>query len=535
MVVWMATSLASRIERYRLSCAIAVLVGTALWLATSTPSAGDVRSMYARATSSLPFSDIDEDANSGGPDGGELHVEATSPGGYCVLLTPIGCTEGYYVPAESRASLNLVADIKPDQSGRFEVRGHLSAMVREPGSLGDFSNGWVATALYETFIDLDLPVGGKIAFLGEYRPRKVSGGTLWFRGGANLQGGHSITTNSYHIVGVSQWTTDFDSDGKPVFSYGTSTDPILPFHEDPNPETAPSIVPAEVTGFFLISGNQFLAPVVDEGHGTEDPIYFDGVGDEPDEPTRTRSAEGYAVVGMKDRPQFASFGIPSLDPHLGYQVEFGDVTLDVTGSEVVDFLATDAEGVATFLIRGLEEQTTEGIPGFFKMTFVEDGTAAFSVFPLVLPIEGDFDKSGFLDAADLDLQAAAMNDPNADLDLYDENEDGVVDQADRWIWVHDRLGTWIGDSDTNGQFDSGDFVKVFQIGKYETGEHAGWDEGDWSGDGVFDSGDFVIAFQDGGYEKGLRTPALAVPEPTSAILLLGSLVVITTRRRRFDP
>ena len=31
----------------------------------------------------------------------------------------------------------------------------------------------------------------------------------------------------------------------------------------------------------------------------------------------------------------------------------------------------------------------------------------------------------------LDLQAAAMNDPNADRDLYDENEDGVVDQADR--------------------------------------------------------------------------------------------------------
>ena len=96
------------------------------------------------------------------------------------------------------------------------------------------------------------------------------------------------------------------------------------------------------------------------------------------------------------------------------------------------------------------------------------------------------------------------------------------------------MGTWIGDSDTNGQFDSGDFVKVFQIGKYETGDQAGWDEGDWSGDGVFDSGNFVIAFQDGGYEKGLRTPAFAVPEPKPILLLVMGLIGLVILRRPLE-
>jgi len=47
--------------------------------------------------------------------------------------------------------------------------------------------------------------------------------------------------------------------------------------------------------------------------------------------------------------------------------------------------------------------------------------------------------------------------------------------------------------------------------------------------------DMAAAFADGGYENGLRPPAVAVPEPASAILLLSTFIVIATRRRRFDP
>jgi hypothetical protein len=78
-------------------------------------------------------------------------------------------------------------------------------------------------------------------------------------------------------------------------------------------------------------------------------------------------------------------------------------------------------------------------------------------------------------------------------------------------------------------------TQVFAAGKYETGEEAGWANGDWNGDGFFSSRDMVAAFVDGGYEMGPRTDAAAVPEPTSAVLLLGSLIFIATRRRCLDP
>ena len=134
---------------------------------------------------------------------------------------------------------------------------------------------------------------------------------------------------------------------------------------------------------------------------------------------------------------------------------------------------------------------------------------------------GDFNLDGQLDAADLDLMAARLdpNDPTFDL-----NDDGLVDFADRSVWVHDLKNTYIGDSDLNGVFDSDDFVTVFIAGKYEIDEVAGWAEGDWDGDLRFTSLDFVAAFIDGGYERGPRAAVAAVPEPSSLVLLLLSVV-----------
>jgi hypothetical protein len=149
-------------------------------------------------------------------------------------------------------------------------------------------------------------------------------------------------------------------------------------------------------------------------------------------------------------------------------------------------------------------------------------------------LQGDYNGNGQLDAGDLDLQSEAMasgTNPAA----FDLNSDGTVDLNDRIAWVNDLKGTWMGDADLNGEFNSSDFVAVFQAGKFEQNTVAAtWSEGDWDGNQRFNSGDFVVAFQQGGYEMGPRPAGAvsAVPEPNSILLLCGGLLGLLYRIRR---
>jgi hypothetical protein len=154
----------------------------------------------------------------------------------------------------------------------------------------------------------------------------------------------------------------------------------------------------------------------------------------------------------------------------------------------------------------------------------------FQLVPEIDGILGDFNSNGVLDSGDLDELANAMMMNDAAFDL---NGDGNVNIDDRLVWVRDLKGTWMGDADLNGEFNSGDFVRVFQAGKFETGQGATWDQGDWNGDKVFNSSDFVTAFQDGGFENGPRGAVAAVPEPgTATMMLLGLLSLMGVTRRR---
>ncbi len=138
------------------------------------------------------------------------------------------------------------------------------------------------------------------------------------------------------------------------------------------------------------------------------------------------------------------------------------------------------------------------------------------------PLIGDYNENGELDEPDLNLQAIQISNPPGN-PTYDLDQNGVVDFEDRQLWVGDLKGTWIGDADLDGEFNSNDFVQVFTVGKYETGQEARWSEGDWDGNGIFDSSDFVVAFTDGGYEQGPRTDVAAVaavPEPGGWLLVV---------------
>ncbi|MCP4192505.1 MAG: EF-hand domain-containing protein [Planctomycetaceae bacterium] len=151
------------------------------------------------------------------------------------------------------------------------------------------------------------------------------------------------------------------------------------------------------------------------------------------------------------------------------------------------------------------------------------------------PATGDVDSNGKLDVEDIHQLVIAILNQHFH-PRFDINHDGLIDHDDLFFWIHHVANTYVGDSNLDGEFNTGDLIEVFQAGEYEDGlnRNSNWAEGDWNADGDFDSSDLVVAFANGGYEQ--RPAANAVPEPSSAVLLIvGLLVAFATNRRPAGP
>ena len=131
---------------------------------------------------------------------------------------------------------------------------------------------------------------------------------------------------------------------------------------------------------------------------------------------------------------------------------------------------------------------------------------------------GDIDCDDQLDVDDVNALIEQIrsgeHQPN-----FDFTGDELVTTDDLNTWVKDLKSTWFGDANLDGEFNSSDFVLVFQAGKFEQATPAKWEEGEWNGDGTFGSNDFVAAFQDGGFERGPIPANQAVPEPSTAAIV----------------
>jgi hypothetical protein len=147
-------------------------------------------------------------------------------------------------------------------------------------------------------------------------------------------------------------------------------------------------------------------------------------------------------------------------------------------------------------------------------------------------VDWDFDNDGVLGVGDLDLLGAEVR-AQTNAAGFDVTGDGVVDVNDIVSFVEDadKLNTYVGDSNLDGEFNSADLVAILASGTYEADVDAVWTTGDFTGDGRTNSADLVAALAGGGYELGPRAAIPAVPEPSGLILTVAAMLGLGLMRR----
>lgn len=279
-------------------------------------------------------------------------------------------------------------------------------------------------------------------------------------------------------------------------------------------------------------------------------IYVDA-GGEGDVSGNHRGAAGGIVVNNDGDPQpgeFYSAGLSGADSYI-VEIEIPLESLNRTQDPAEDPVAAKTGDVILFnaaIDDNDEGENLGGQNGHHLLWHFDGAAPPFAggevVWPVPLQLSpataagvpGDVNGSGALDAGDIDSVANALRAGSTD-SKYDLNKDGSVTALDHTYLIESLFKSYVGDSNLDKEFNSADFITVFQVGEYEdtAADNSTWAEGDWNGDADFDSSDFVAAFQAGGYEAGPRPAVSAVPEPSSvALLSLAGLAITSLRRRR---
>jgi hypothetical protein len=144
----------------------------------------------------------------------------------------------------------------------------------------------------------------------------------------------------------------------------------------------------------------------------------------------------------------------------------------------------------------------------------------------------DLNVDGFCDVEDIDELSELVRGKEY-VERFDVDANFILNDTDRRIWVEDLMGTFFGDANLDGEFNSGDLIAVFLAGEYEDEleMNSTWATGDWDGDGDVTSGDLIVALVSGSYEQGPRSDTAAVPEPTSLRLAVCCIVLLSVLRR----
>ena len=162
---------------------------------------------------------------------------------------------------------------------------------------------------------------------------------------------------------------------------------------------------------------------------------------------------------------------------------------------------------------------------------VADGT--LTMLHVAQSVDGDFNNDGVYDCADIDALTneivAATNSP-----MFDLSGDGVVDVADRELWLSEagalelgaELSFLVGDANLDGFVDLSDFNE-WNANKFTAS--SAWCKGDFNTDGAIDASDF----NEWNVNKFQASAGLVVPEPSSHGALLIALTSLGLRVRKW--
>lgn len=143
-------------------------------------------------------------------------------------------------------------------------------------------------------------------------------------------------------------------------------------------------------------------------------------------------------------------------------------------------------------------------------------------------IFGDFDKDGQLRAADIDLLSAAIA-SGENAPVFDVDGSSTLDALDIAFWVTEIKGSFLGDTDLNGNVEFADFLALSK----NFGQPGGWADGDFDGDGDIAFADFLALSTNFG---AMSEATAAAPEPDGKTALLFAFLGIGilghARRRR---
>ena len=206
------------------------------------------------------------------------------------------------------------------------------------------------------------------------------------------------------------------------------------------------------------------------------------------------------------------------DPSMrAFYLEYLETWRDVSGNgEMVLFSSTGE--FSQFGSWGLREDETISEALSPKLQGVLDFLAR----------QGDVDGSSTIGPSDVDALVAAVNANETDT-RFDLNDDGNVDQLDIDHWVASLANTFYGDANLNGLIEQADLDAVLQNWGRQDG---GWATGDYNGDGFVAQTDLDLVLQGWGSSAAPVFNADAVPEPATALGMIGLGGVLVSRRRR---